>query len=215
MTWEDFSEYVTHFTKAVQPNTDYDNQLSILWHQRLESRNPFGIARSTAPIMATQQSVCFSEVPLHCLDRIARRRSRYGIGFTKEFARSQGGGPIWYVERNSNQHEAITQMIARALASSEPSSDPVWMLTPLIDVPGDYPTGSYRFEWEREWRKIGDFVFEPSDVAFLIVPEELHEAARTFFRQARYDNTGPSFECPLIDSSWGVDRITESFATAI
>lgn len=42
-----------------------------------------------------------------------------------------------------------------ALKQPAPGSEPVWRFTPLIDLPGDYPTGSYRFEWEREWRLPG------------------------------------------------------------
>jgi hypothetical protein len=29
-----------------------------------------------------------------------------------------------------------------------------------------YPNGSYYFEWEREWRKVGDFTFTTDEVAF-------------------------------------------------
>lgn len=210
MAWEDFSDYVTHFTKSVPPRSDYDNQLSILFNGRIEARNAFGIARASAPPEESQKAVCFSEVPLHCLERIANRRSRYGIGFSKDFVKSKGVGPIWYVEKDSDQHKAISQLIERACSAD----DPIWSMTPMIDVPGDYPTGTYRFEWEREWRKIGDFVFEPHDAAFLVIPEELQGAAREFFRQAELDNSGPSFDCPFIDSSWSFEEINDVLLTS-
>lgn len=212
MAWEDFSEFVTHFTKPTPPRSEYDNQLSICGNCHLIAANPFGIARSKAPVIDTQKTVCFSEVPLHCLDRIANRRSRYGIGFTKEFAKSKGMLPVWYVEKDSVQHNSIDQLIAMALRSAAPADDPIWRLTPFIDVPGNYPTGTYRFEWEREWRSVGDFTFDETDAAYLIIPEELHVPACEFFREARDEHTGPFYDCPYIDSSWGLDEITRALA---
>ena len=206
--WSDFSEFVVHFTRPTPPTSEYENQLSILSNLCLEARNAFGIARSNAPATRPQKTVCFSEVPLHCLDRIAKRRSKYGLGFTKMFARSRGASPVWYVEKDSPQHAAIETMKGRALTTD---SDPIWMLTPFIDVPGVYPTGTYRFEWEREWRCLGDFPFTETDVAFLLIPEDLHDGARGFFQDAREQQLGPSFDCPFIDSSWDEVKIKKAF----
>jgi hypothetical protein len=40
----------------------------------------------------------------------------------------------------------------------------------------------YRFEWEREWRHVRDLNFTVQDVAFLIIPENLHQNARIFLK---------------------------------
>ncbi len=212
MAWSDFSDFVVHFTRPTPPASEYDNQLSILGSLRLEARSAFGIARNDAPLEQPQKTVCFSEVPLHCLGRVAARRSKYGIGFTKSFARSRGALPVWYVEKDSLQHRAIEKLIIRARSSEAPENEPIWGLTPFIDAPGTYPTGTYRFQWEREWRCIGDFPFHESDVAFLIIPQDLHGAARKFFDDARKENTGPAFDCPYIDSSWDQAMIEGAFA---
>jgi hypothetical protein len=66
----------------------------------------------------------------------------------------------------------------------------------------------YLYEWEREWRHVGDLDFSETDPAFLIIPEDLHETARDFFHSAKIDDVGPSYECPFIDPYWGEDRIT-------
>ena len=213
MSWEDFSEFMTHFTKPTPPRSEYDNELSICGDCRLSAANAFGIARSSAPDFDSQKAVCFSEVPLHCLDRLAKRRSRYGIGFTKKFAKAKGAQPVWYVEKDSEQHKSIDQMMATARTAATPNADPIWKLTPFIDVPGTYPTGTYRFEWEREWRCVGDFRFDETDAAFLIIPEELHVAACEFFRDARDKHIGPFYGCPYIDSSWGLDKVTKALAS--
>ena len=61
--------------------------------------------------------------------------------------------------------------------------------------------------WEREWRHIGDLQFSETDLAFLIIPEDLHDAARCFFDSATIENVGPNYECPFIDPYWGEDQI--------
>ena len=76
-----------------------------------------------------------------------------------------------------------------------------------MDAPGDYSTGNYFFEWEREWRKLGDFKFTEVDVEFLVAPSALHEAARAFFDNAKADNLGPCYDCPFIDPYWKIEKI--------
>ena len=87
-------------------------------------------------------------------------------------------------------------------SAGDDKSHPVWRLTPFVDAPGAYSTGSYFFEWEREWRKVGDFRFSTDDVAFLIIPEHLHAAAKGFFENARAEDLGPAYDCPFIDAHW-------------
>jgi hypothetical protein len=201
------SDCVVHFTKPSENRTDYDNMMSILFQSTIRAINPFGLCRNTAPKKETQRTVCFSEIPLHLLERLSRRRGRYGIGFLKQFILANGGGPIWYIELNSLREIALRRMIQQAIDSPNPGEHPIWAMTPFIDSTGDYPNGSYRFEWEREWRVIGDLHFSDDDVAFLILPEQDHERARGFFYQFAQDNPGPSYQCPYIDIGWGLDRV--------
>jgi hypothetical protein len=213
MTWSDISEYVVHFTRDLESQNAYDNVISILWNQVIEARNPFGIGRPLCPDLESQNVVCFSEVPLHELGRIAqRRKSRYGVGFSKRFARGNGANPIWYVEKNSEYYRALCELMGSDASSS---LSPIWQLTPLIDAPGDYNSGSYRFEWEREWRKAGDFRFTENDVAFLIVPSEQHQAARDFFLAHHTDASGPSYLCTLIDPEWSGDDVKRAFGSPL
>jgi hypothetical protein len=90
-----------------------------------------------------------------------------------------------------------------------PESDPIWKLTPFIDAPGDYPGGPYRFEWEREWRHVGELRFSEQDPAFLIIPEKLHARARRFFEDAVREHYGPGYFCPYIDPGWDRERIRD------
>jgi hypothetical protein len=208
--WQDMSDYVVHFTRETENNSTYDNAMSILGSRVLYAAHPFGIARNhiqNPDVVSAQQSVCFSEIPLHLLERLSRRRGGYGVGFTKEFILRRGGNPIWYVEHGSDIETALHEIIQRARTTHNSGAEPIWELTPFIDARGNYPSGPYRFEWEREWRHVGDLHFEIEDVAFLIIPENLHDDARAFFQDALDENIGPAYFCPYIDIGWDFDRV--------
>jgi hypothetical protein len=178
--------------------------MRILGGRRLAARSPFGFVRDRAPDPDTQKAVCFSEAPLHLLGRIADRRSEFGIVFRKDFIRRAGGNPILYAYRDGAVAAAIQQLVDAA--GGDPGA-PIWRLTPFVDRPGQYGATSYFYEWEREWRCVGDVVFETSDVAFLVIPETSHAAARLFFEDARRQDIGPCYDCPYIDAHWPLERI--------
>ena len=210
-SWHDMSDYAVHFTKAYKGRSAYDNMLGILSGGSLRARNAFGIARRKAP-RGTQHAVCFSEIPMHLASRLAKRRGPYGIGFTKEFLLKRGGAPVWYAERGSVAALAVDALVADGLASGNPAA-PIWTVTPFIDSPGLYGSSSYRFEWEREWRHIGDLRFAVSDPAFLVIPESLHSSARGFFEEARDEHLGPCYECPFLDPGWDRARVRAALST--
>lgn len=208
--WHDMSGHVVHLVRGASQREAYDNIISILADGRLEARSPFGAARAGAPDVASQHCVCFSEIPVDQLGRVIERRlpsdrtAWHGIAFTKTHLVDRGGGPIMYAYDGTPQAEAIERMMREARRGPNPESHPIWDLAPFVDLPGR--GGSYYFEWEREWRHVGDLRFSPGDVAFLVMPEELHEAARGFFETARRDNTGPAYFCPYLDATWPRDR---------
>lgn len=211
--WEDMSDYIVHFTKPAVGGTPsaYDNALSICADECIEARSPFGIGRSMVPHKDSQRVACFSEIPLHLLDRLVDRRGEYAIGFRKEIALSKGVGPIWYVEKDGPAQKAMYELMKHG--KSDPHH-PIWRATPMIDAMGEFGTSSYRFEWEREWRGLGDFHFKSIDAAFLILPDHLHEKAKLFFQQAEEDNRGPGYTCPLIDAKWGHNRIKKALGVS-
>ena len=90
-----------------------------------------------------------------------------------------------------------------------------WALTPFVDFPSG-PSSPYRydFRWEREWRVVGDVPFKEDDVAFLFIPEDKHEVARSFFHSAVDENLGPGYFCPYVDPSWSVERVREALRQA-
>jgi hypothetical protein len=202
--WLDMSNYVAHFTKDYEGNNAYTNMLSILGNRIIRACNPFGIIRDKAPDPSSQKAVCFSETPLHLLGRLADKRSEYGIVFRKDIVIHRKGNPILYAYKDQPLTIAIKKLI---VAAGSDVANPIWEVTPFIDAPGAYPNGSYFFEWEREWRKVGDFNFTTDDVAFLIIPENLHKVAKDFFKNAHDENLGPAYDCPFIDAHWNRKKI--------
>lgn len=206
------SEYAVHFTKSNGSRDAYSVMLRILASGRLMASGPFGAARRLDALGKTQQSVCFSEVPLDRLDRLVARRSRYGIAFTQQFLKKNGGARVWYVDDGGQVAETIRGMVASRAVSGMDTKDDFWRLTPFIDYPSK--EFDYQFEWEREWRVPGDLKFEADDVALLFIPEELHSPARSFFRDAIKENSGPGYLCPYLDPLWSDMKIQETLIQA-
>jgi len=78
---------------------------------------------------------------------------------------------MWYARNGSTQNKALKKLMNM---NADDPDHPVWRITPMIDAPGVYGCNSYEDEGEKEWRHIGDLAFEPRDVAFLFIPEDLH-----------------------------------------
>lgn len=202
--WKDMSKFVVHFTRESSDNSAFLNSLAILYARNIEARTAFGAGRKLPP---ARKSVCFSEAPLHELARIAKGRGMHGIGFRKEFLVERGGGPILYAYKDTDHAKAIDRMVREAV--DEPDH-PVWSIAPFVDLPGTYGNSKYLFEWEREWRVVGDLEFDTEDPAFLIIPEAEHDAARGFFDDAEADDIGPNYKCKFIDPFWDEDKIRET-----
>ncbi|MFZ1990721.1 MAG: abortive infection system antitoxin AbiGi family protein, partial [Alphaproteobacteria bacterium] len=174
--------------------------------QILRAFNPFGIGRKKAPDLSSQKVCCFSEVPLHFLKRIAANRSPFGVGFRKQFLIDAGGNPILYAYKSSALEGAIQSLMSDATTAKNPNH-PIWTVAPFVDVPGEYNGKPFHFEWEREWRHVGDMKFSLQDVACLIIPEHSHAAAHQFFIDAIKENTGPGYFCPYVDATWDFDKV--------
>ena len=205
-----------HFTRASDPpqhdpDKPYWDHLSILYGHLKPSEMRWGIARHERRLGDSQRAVCFAEVPLPFVRRIADRRgSRYGIGFTQEFVRRHGAARVWYLDKDEPAVKAFQATLSDHLAHFDPA-DPFWELTPFVDRPGLYRR-EYRFEWEREWRLPGSggLRFSVDDIAFLFIPEELHLAARGFFDS--YEGTAPNPQCPFLDPHWDAAQLAQALS---
>lgn len=168
--WLDMSDYLVHFTAEEQTFKQ------ILSSGTLKCNRPFGFHHYRNEQIAhnKHRSVCFSETPLDQLDRLARKKGCYGIGFSKSTLKRKGATRVWYIDDNSPQATAIHNLATIASKQSD-SSAPIWDLTPFIDpiIPG-----CFKWDHEREWRLQGDLEFCLDDISFLIAPSSFAEFPR-------------------------------------
>ena len=209
--WADMSNYVVHFTKGGDPddpqNQAYNQQLGILSGETILAMNPFGCAKNLVAFKDSQRAVCLSEVPAGEWTRLVNRRSRYGVAFHKDFIRSVGGARVWYLDSDTPAKEAFKAVRLKARQDKNPDG-PFWKLAPFVDY---VSPGFYAFEWEREWRVIGNMNFTAEDVAFIFVPDHLHANA-TYFLHDGNGNAGPAYNCPIVDPLWDRDKVLETLA---
>src|ERR1700758_2934833 len=133
-----------------------------------------------------------------------RIRPQAGAASEATFPRHRKANPIFYAYKDHNVLLALKELMN---AAKHDAANPIWTITPFVDAPGDYGKRKYFFEWEREWRKIGHYEFTVDEVEFLVIPEALHDAARSFFENAKTENLGPCYECPFIDPYWPLKKI--------
>lgn len=195
------SPFVVHFTNGENAST---NSMGILSSRQLRATNRFGIGRQYS---ASPPCVCLSEIPLRYVRRLSQRRSNYGIGFRKQLIVNNGGGPILYAYRGSQHAEALETLAQQNKSNPD---HPIWKIVPFVDIPGQYGPREYFFEWEREWRVTNGLYFLPEDVAFLILPESIHDSARSFFDDVEVERLGPAYRCTFIDPSWCEDKIDDA-----
>lgn len=161
------SQFLVHLTKNFDDKNALDNLKSIIRDGQIEARNSYGFASKLQPDAPKQ--VCFSEIPFDNLWELLRRRSKYGIVFEKGLVRLSGGNPIHYVQKNSVLNTAVLKL--RDDASGD-LNNTFWDVAPFIDVVGDFPSGPYKFQWEREWRLNCNMKFDIEDIALIIAPEK-------------------------------------------
>lgn len=181
----DMSKYLVHFSNS------YDSMMRILSSGTIDPSGPFGELNKLPKYR--DKTVCLSEKPFESLSKLSSRRgSKFGLAFTKEFIISKGGNRVWYVEKNSAQHISLEKM-----AFSNNSS--LMELAPFIEIVSNNQNERRDFDWEREWRVIGQIPFSPEDVKYLFIPSDSHQQARMFFDDAEKENIGPNYQCPYID----------------
>lgn len=199
--WRDMSEYLVHMTR------DIESLMSIVVDRTIEARNAYGAARRHEALQDTQRVVCLSEIPLDHLGRLAARRGGFGLAFMKAALVPGGAAPVWYLEHGSPVQRQLFNAVRDAGYLHQPP-DPdhiLWKLTPFIDYPGIYGQREYKWEWEREWRKLGNLSFEPDDVRLVFAPESYHDTVRERWLAV----TGIARAPVLMDPHWPLPLIQD------
>jgi hypothetical protein len=188
--------------------TGYRASLSILWQGLVQPTGlPRCVGKDVAGLEDAHRSACFSESPLDKLARLIKKRSVYGVGFRQEFLRNNRGQPVKYLQRGGAEAQWWAQEISRRCVTEVHTEDPLWQKTPFVDELDPDPAEDTR--WEKEWRVPGGLKFLPDDVAFVFLPEELHDNARAFFTEHSTNNSGPAYLGRYLDPRWDRERIQE------
>jgi hypothetical protein len=189
-------------------DTGFRASLSILCQGFVRPTDlPRCVGRDVGGLEEAHRSACFSESPLDELSRLIDTRSLYGVGFRQDFLRINGGQRVKYVQPGGADAQRWVQEISRRCVAEADAEDPFWRKTPFVDELDSDPAEDT--SWEKEWRVPGGLRFQPDDVAFVFLPEELHDNARAFFGEHRANNTGPAYLGRYLDPRWDRARIQE------
>lgn len=188
------------------------------------------LAEKFPEVAKTQQTVCFTETPLEHAWMMCRQITDrsfqfngYGLAFTKSFARRQGANPVWYLDISQRGRDWLTGPVnrlvdaAEALATGDTgatdgsalASADILQLTPFIEQMGPTKGSRKEFWWEREWRHVGRFTFDPDDIVVAFAPENQQAELQAKLRKAADDDyDGLTF----VDVNWGLERIIGALA---
>lgn len=165
----DLSNYLAHFTSsrwpkahkdANNPTNDYKFKSALDRLKNILATRK--ILASQLPWVGNHKAVCLTECPWSGLLGHTKQYSCYGLGFTKDFVFSKGGGPVFYVRADmfNAQHWENDFL---------PFVTPIW--PEYAPLKRDFNNGKpLDFSHEREWRTPNDLEFEYSDIAFVVLP---------------------------------------------
>jgi len=231
----DLSTFVIHLTKDKGDISALNNLVSIFQNLTIEARSPMGIAKDMDdefnPQFRSQRVVCFTETPLeHIYSFFAQLEEKrncefkpYGIGLTKIQARNLNVNPVWYIDKtpgtiwlhnpeNQEPHAPLTELIVDAKKKGNFHSSAISKVTPYIEPMGTWGTHNREFWWEREWRHVGNFKFQPYSIAFGLCEEEQIEPFEKWVHSL-YGKAYPKYPIlHFIDPRWGLEEIIARLA---
>lgn len=161
------SRYLFHFTKNKDERNARKDFYSILDKCRLKAAANKGYF-----VQEREPTVSWTGNHLLTLDRLMERReSRYGFCFNQAKLERKGVRPVIYLSdieirlmKNYLKHPKPGQRQFQVPAQNA-------VLTSADKWCVDIVSADYNFEWEKEWRKLGDFRFDYNDIFFLVAPE--------------------------------------------
>jgi hypothetical protein len=148
------------------------------------------------------QVVCFTEVPLSELNYIVQTMegrttelSSYGLVFKKEVVTAHGGNPVFYINTRSQEGKERCDYLwecfreAKKKGFEDNGASSFFSFVNKVNDRVD-------FSWEREWRIVGDFQFELSDVFLGLCPQTRIEEFEDAFSDIAW-----------VSPRWGRDQI--------
>jgi hypothetical protein len=203
----DLSSYLVHLTKECDGKSARKNLRSILRDECIEARNSYCLFMSEtkklpSPSAELFQVVCFTEVPLNELNYIVQTMegrttelSSYGLVFKKDVVTTHGGNPVFYIDTRSQEGKERCDYLWECFREAKKNGfedNGASSFFPFVNKVNE----RVDFSWEREWRIVGDFQFELSDVFLGLCPETRIEEFEDAFSDIAW-----------VSPRWGRDRI--------
>lgn len=217
---EDLSRYLVHLTRdtvgefgmQTDARTNFD---SILTSRVILARKPHCMFNRKLASLPQEghdllKVVCFTEVPLSYLHKLtgaiagrSTHLSSYGFVFKRRHLMSQGAQPVVYVNNYAgvDDYRRAFDALFDATAAAHDYSLPAWRILPYVNAMHE----KYDFHWEREWRHVGDFSFNHSDLVCLVVPED---------DKAKME-IAMEIGAPVIAPGWSYDAVLHRMSTQI
>lgn len=177
----DMSRYFTHLMRDdnEQGGTAKENFIEILRTKTILALNvnclhaPL-IMKEPLHIQKKFRTVCFTATPLQSLRHLTKKLPRkfklkpYGFIFRREQLVNAGVREVKYINSYGDQDEREAYDRMYEIAKNGGFTGKMSKALPYLSAMHQ----KFDYDWEREWRHVGDFTFEPSDLVGVVLPEE-------------------------------------------
>lgn len=236
----DLSPFLIHLTRKTDSGVALENLASMLGDQRIKAQSVQNLfmhepRRLGFSDLLTKKfrSVSFTEIPLEQIrvvtdPSIARdvKLEPCGLVFASDFVRRQGAGRVNYVDARSDagvrdmmladfRKAFRTIKFYRDFARKHHDADARianYVRTDTVTVKRD-------FQWEREWRLVGDLTFQFTDLIAIICPQP--DRLRRIAKKSMNSTDLAMLDATLhIDADWTLSDMVQEmsirqWATAI
>lgn len=205
----DFSHLLVHLTRRGTNCSAKDVLFNILKGNTLKAYNPWCIyindlaKPKNASLREYFKVVCFTETPLDqigvLLQPLEGRRHQpepYGLVFRKSYIRANRGNPVFYTTREIAK--PLGELYERQKTDTDSKVCKLLALMTLCEEKGSNREKDNDWHWEREWRVVGDLIFDLRDIYCGLCPEQYISYFRDNYKQV-----------PFIDPYWGGKRILD------
>lgn len=165
----DFSKYLAHFTSGRPPVSEAAENPTVPFSALSAKEKLIKILQDKKIIASNLpwtgcRAVCFTECPWSSMIDHAERYSPYGIGFSKPRIFAAGGGPAYYVRADHWRRQEWDQNLKTFVTPFWPAYRP-----PHLRTDEHLGGSTVDYSHEREWRVPHDFIFQYSQIEFVIV----------------------------------------------
>lgn len=226
----DVSNFIIHLSRDFKPANKKadDNLIRILKLKKILAKNYhclFGDAihksKLKLPNKSKFKTACFTETPIDQILNLTEATDNRKIllrGFGLVFRRSKflkdGGNPAIYINGNNDLKRELIEEFktlinkAEGYTQDKRQSDLIDKCSAFYSLINIIST-RYDFTWEREWRFVGDYEFDYSDVVAIIAecPSEFKDKIKN--NLSKLDEYELIDKIPIISPEWNHEELID------